>query len=61
MPVDNYTQWASKGPGDRFYINRKGRGGMSIGVKSVDILAQKIWYYDTDAMKYIQQDNDIKF
>ena len=44
MPIDNYTQWATKGPGNKFYINRKGRGGLSISEKNVKILAQQIIY-----------------
>ena len=46
MPVDNYIQWATKGPGNRFYINRRGRGCISISSKRVEILAQQIIYLD---------------
>ena len=46
MPIDNYTQWASKGPGERFFINRKSAGHISISAKSVTVLAQKIDYHE---------------
>jgi len=45
MPIDNYIQYASKGPGDRFYVNRKSRGHLSISAKNVKILAQCITYF----------------
>lgn len=45
MNIDMYTQEASKGPGNRFYVNRgKGVGGLSIGAKRCTILAQKIMF-----------------
>ena len=44
MDIDKYTQWASKGPEGRFYVNRGAAGGISISVKRVIILAQKISY-----------------
>lgn len=46
MPIDNYVQWASKGPGERFFINRKSAGHISISAKNVTVLAQKIDYYE---------------
>ena len=39
MPVDRYIQTASKGPGNRFYINKGAAGGRSISDKNVKILA----------------------
>ena len=39
------TQWALKGPGERFYINRGAAGGISISTKRVTILAQGILYF----------------
>ena len=45
MPLDNYIQYASKGPGDRFYVSRKSRGCLSISAKKVKILAQCITYF----------------
>lgn len=39
MPVDRYTQTASKGPRERFYVNRGAAGGISISAKNVQILA----------------------
>jgi len=46
MDHDKYTQWASKGPQGRFYVNRGAAGGISISEKRVTILAQKILYWD---------------
>ena len=45
MPLDNYIQYASKGPGDRFYVSRKSRGSLSISAKKVKIIAQCITYF----------------
>jgi hypothetical protein len=45
LPLDKYTQYASKGPGERFYINKGAAGRKSIGAKSVKILAQCVVYY----------------
>ena len=39
MPRDKYIQTASKGPGNRFYINKGAAGGRSISDKHVKILA----------------------
>jgi len=44
MDVDKYTQFASKGPEGRFYVNRGAAGGLSISDKRVTILAQGIMY-----------------
>lgn len=44
MPVDRYVQWASIGPQGKFYIDRGSAGGISISIKSVTVLAQKIEY-----------------
>jgi len=46
MPLDNYIQYASKGPGERFYVNRKAAGGLSISAKKVKVLAQCIMYFE---------------
>lgn len=46
LAPEYYIQYASKGPGDRFYINKGSAGHKSIGVKSVNILAQRIWYHE---------------
>ena len=46
MPIDNYIQYASKGPGDRFYVNRKAARCLSISAKKVKILAQCITYFE---------------
>ena len=47
MPVDMYTQWASKGPKDRLYVSRGVAGGLSISEKNVTILAQRIAYMNS--------------
>jgi hypothetical protein len=44
LPLDKYIQYASKGPGERFYIDKGAAGRKSIGAKSVKILAQCIIY-----------------
>lgn len=46
MPIDNYVQWATKGPGERFYINRKSAGHISISSKSVTVLAQNFHIHE---------------
>jgi hypothetical protein len=48
MPLDRYTQWASKGPGERFFVKKGSSGGTSISSKNVIVLAQSIVYYDQD-------------
>jgi hypothetical protein len=45
LPLDKYTQYASKGPGERFYIDKGAAGRKSIGAKSVRVLAQCIIYF----------------
>ncbi len=42
MSEDMYVQWATKGPGDRFYVRRGSAGHISISSSSVTILAQEI-------------------
>lgn len=59
MPVDRYVQWASKGPGERFYVNRGPAGGRSIGAKSVTVLAQRIMYYDDDAQVFVDEKEEL--
>lgn len=44
MSLDKYVQWATKGPGERFYVNRGSAGHISISSKNVTILAQEIDY-----------------
>jgi hypothetical protein len=44
LPLDMYTQYASKGPGERFFIKKRSRGVKSISSKNVTILAQNIYY-----------------
>lgn len=46
LPLDKYIQYASKGPGERFYIDKGPAGRKSIGAESVKILAQCIVYYE---------------
>lgn len=46
MPLDKYVQYATKGPGERFYVDRGSAGGLSISSKSVTVLAQRITYHD---------------
>lgn len=46
MPIDNYVQWATKGPGERFYINRKSAGYISISSKNVTVLAQNFHIHE---------------
>lgn len=48
MPLDRYTQWASKGPGERFFVKKGSGGAKSISSKNVIVLAQSIVYYDQD-------------
>jgi hypothetical protein len=48
LSLDKYIQEASKGPGERFYINRGAAKHLSIGSKSVRILAQNIIYLKTN-------------
>jgi hypothetical protein len=45
LPLDKYIQYASRGPGERFYIDKGAAGRKSIGAKSVKILAQCVVYY----------------
>ena len=45
LPLDRYIQYASKGPGERFFIYKGAAGGKSIGAKSVKVLGQCINYY----------------
>jgi hypothetical protein len=47
LSLDKYIQEASKGPGERFYINRGAAKHLSISSKSVRILAQNIIYLKT--------------
>ena len=49
LPLDKYIQYASKGPGERFYIDKGPAGRKSIGVESVKVLAQCI-VYDEDTL-----------
>jgi hypothetical protein len=44
LPLDMYIQYASKGPGERFFIHKGARGVKSISAKSVEVLAQCIVY-----------------
>lgn len=46
MPLDMYTQWATKGPGNRFYVSRGSRGSLSISAKRCTVLAQQIVYLE---------------
>lgn len=46
MSIDNYVQWATKGPGERFYINRKSAGYISISSKNVTVLAQNFHIHE---------------
>jgi hypothetical protein len=45
LPLDKYTQYATKGPGERFFIRKGTAGTKSISSKSVTVLAQKILYF----------------
>ena len=45
LPLDMYIQYASKGPGERFFIHKGAAGAKSIGAKNVKILAQCITYF----------------
>lgn len=45
LPLDMYTQYASKGPGERFFIRKRSAGVKSISAKNVTVLAQNILYY----------------
>lgn len=47
LPLDMYIQYASKGPGERFFIRKRSVGGKSISAKSVKVLAQNIIYLET--------------
>lgn len=42
MPMDMYTQWASRSENNKFYVSRGARGYVSISAKNVTILAQQI-------------------
>lgn len=44
LPLDMYTQYATKGPGERFFIRKGSRGVKSISTKSVTVLAQDLVY-----------------
>lgn len=46
MPLEMYTQWATLGPGNRFYVSRGAKGYLSISSKRCTILAQQIVYLD---------------
>ena len=46
MPLNMYTQWATLGPGNRFYVSRGSRGNLSISAKRCTVLAQEIIYLD---------------
>ena len=46
LSLDKYIQEASKGPGERFYINGGAARSISIGAKSVKVLAQNIIYFE---------------
>lgn len=46
MDMDKYIQEATKGPSERFYINRGSGGHMSISSKNVTILAQSIYFIE---------------
>lgn len=48
LPLDMYTQYASKGPGERFFIRKGAAGSKSISSKNVTILAQNIFYLALD-------------
>jgi hypothetical protein len=45
LPLDEYIQYATKGPGERFFIRKGTAGTKSISSKSVTVLAQDILYY----------------
>jgi hypothetical protein len=47
LSLDKYIQEASKGPGERFYINRGAAKHLSISSKNVRILAQNIIFLKT--------------
>lgn len=46
LSLDRYIQYASKGPGERFFIRKGSSGVKSISSKNVIVLAQNIIYYD---------------
>ncbi len=46
MPLDMYTQWATLGPGNRFYVSRGAKGYLFISAKRCTVLAQEIIYLD---------------
>lgn len=46
MPLDMYIQWATLGPGNRFYVSRRAKGCLSIPSKRCTVLAQQIIYLD---------------
>jgi hypothetical protein len=48
LPLDMYTQYASKGPSERFFIHKGSAGVKSIGSKSVTVLAQNILYFPSN-------------
>lgn len=48
LPLDMYIQYASKGPGERFFIRKGSAGVKSISSKNVNILAQDIIYFCND-------------
>lgn len=48
LSFDRYIQEATKGPDNRFYIDKGSPGRKSIGDKSVKILAQNINYLKND-------------
>lgn len=46
LPLDKYIQYATKGPGKRFFIRKGSAGVKSISEKSVRVLAQEIIYLE---------------
>ena len=51
LPLDQYIQYASKGPGERFFIRKGSAGVKSISAKNVTVLAQNVIYYPNNHFK----------